>query len=238
MATEDERRARRSGFRLSPGSPGDPSYGAAAPGADRQAQTAQYDPLIEQQEQLRRLRETESQRMDDLVNLYGQEPGRLRQAQGVATNEMRRQAALRMASQGARGNIIGAGSAAKMVGGEAANIGTRFGDQIRQAAEKTAQAKAERAQQAIESIAKPGVDVERISAELRSIIDRNRQTFMNKAGSLVGANIGQAESPLARDEELAALEKTTRDPLALQMIAQIRSNIQQGRDPFDGMAQA
>ena len=217
------------------------SVGTAGPSTrnrGRRGQTAQYDPLIEQQEQLRRLRETEAKRMDDLVNLYGQEPGRLRQAQGVATNEMRRQAALRMASQGARGNIIGAGSAAKMVGGEAANIGTRFGDQIRQAAEKTAMAKAERAQQAIESIAKPGVDVERISAELRSIIDRNRQTFMNKAGSLVGANIGQAESPLARDEELAALEKTTRDPLALQMIAQIRSNIQQGRDPFDGMAQA
>jgi len=173
--------------------------------------------------------------MDDLVNLYGQEPGRLREAQGVATNEMRRQAALRMASQGARGNIIGAASAAKMVGGEAENIGTRFGDQIRQAAEKTAQAKVERAQQAIESIAKPGVDVERISAELRSIVDRNKRSLLNKASF---GYAGQAASPAARDAELDALARTTRDPLALQMIAQIRSNINQGRDPFDGMAQA
>tara|TARA_R100001463_G_scaffold22340_1_gene53588 strand:- start:17815 stop:18468 length:654 start_codon:yes stop_codon:yes gene_type:complete len=201
----------------------------------RAAQTAQYDPLIQQQAELRRLRQNESRRMDDLVNLYGQEPGRLREAQGVATNEMRRQAALRMASQGARGNIIGAASAAKMVGGEAENIGTRFGDQIRQAAEKTAQAKVERAQQAIESIAKPGVDVERISAELRSIVDRNKRSLLNKASF---GYAGQAASPAARDAELDALARTTRDPLALQMIAQIRSNINQGRDPFDGMAQA
>ena len=201
------------------------SFGTATPSArnrGRRGQTAQYDPLIQQQEQLRRLRETESQRMDDLVNLYGQEPGRLRQAQGVATNEMRRQAALRMASQGARGNIIGAGSAA----------------QIRQAAEKTALAKAERAQQAIESIAKPGVDVERISSELRSIIDRNRETFMGKFDKTFGSNFGQQANPAARDAELDALERTTRDPLALQMIAQIRSNIDQGMDPFAGMAQA
>ena len=61
---------------------------------------------------------------------------------------------------------------------------------------------------------------------------------MNKAGNLVGANIGQAASPAARDAELDALERTTRDPLALQMIAQIRANLQQGNDPFAGMAQA
>ena len=173
--------------------------------------------------------------MDDLIRLYESEPDRLREAQGVATDEMRRQAALRMAQQGVRGNVIGAASAAKLVGGEAENIGTRFGAQIRDAARTAAQARADRAQQRIESLAKPGVDVERISAELRSIIDRNKADFKNQA--TLGM-FGRAASPQARDEEFAALERTTRDPVALQMIRLVRSNIEQGMDPFAGMAQA
>tara|TARA_R110002050_G_scaffold138666_1_gene262524 strand:- start:23 stop:544 length:522 start_codon:yes stop_codon:yes gene_type:complete len=173
--------------------------------------------------------------MDRLVRLAEGAPDELRGEQRTATNEMRRQAALRMGAGGARGNIIGAGSAAKAVGQEAANIGTQFGAQIRQAARQAAQARLERSQQAIESMAKPGVDVERVSVELRNIVDRNSRSLSSR---LTKGLIGKGATPVALANELAALENTTEDPLAIQQIQQLRANIEQGRNPFEGMAQA
>jgi hypothetical protein len=197
--------------------------------------TGQYDQLAAFQDTQRRLRATEGREMDRLVRLAEGAPDELRGEQRTATNEMRRQAALRMGAGGARGNIIGAGSAAKAVGQEAANIGTQFGAQIRQAARQAAQARLERSQQAIESMAKPGVDVERVSVELRNIVDRNSRSLSSR---LTKGLIGKGATPVALANELAALENTTEDPLAIQQIQQLRANIEQGRNPFEGMAQA
>ena len=197
--------------------------------------TRAYDELSAFQDQQRRLRADESREMDRMVRMLERAPDELRSEQQTATNEMRRQAALRMAGQGGRGNVIGAMSAAKGVGQEAANIGTQFGAQIRDAARNAAQARLERKQQEIESMAKPGVDVERVSAELRGIVDRNSRNLLSRA---TGGLFGRGATPVALANELAALENTTNDPLAIQQIQQLRANIEQGRNPFEGMAQA
>lgn len=213
------------------------SYGTAATAASRgrAADTSSYDPLIQYQEQQRRLRAEEGREMDRMLRMLEGEPDRLRGEQQTATQEMRRQAALRMAQQGGRGNVIGAMSMAKGVGQEAANIGTQFGSQIRDAARQAAQARIERKQQEIESMAKPGVDVERVSAELRNIVNRNSRSLLSRATQGL---MGRGATPVALANELNALEATTDDPLALAQIRQLKANIEQGRDPFEGMAQA
>ena len=197
--------------------------------------TRAYDELSAFQDQQRRLRADEGREMDRMVRMLERAPDELRSEQQTATNEMRRQAALRMAEQGGRGNVIGAMSAAKGVGQEAANIGTQFGAQIRDAARNAAQARLERKQQEIESMAKPGVDVERVSAELRAIVDRNSRDLLSR---VTQGLFGRGATPVALANELAALENTTDDPLAIQQIQQLRANIEQGRNPFEGMAQA
>lgn len=216
------------------------TYGTAAGtmSGGRAPATSQYDPLIQFQEQQRRLRAEEGREMDRMLRMLEGEADVLRGEQQTATQEMRRQAALRMAQQGGRGNVIGAMSMAKGVGQEAANIGTQFGSQIRDAARQAAQARIERKQQEIESMAKPGVDTERVAAELRKIVERNSASASNKLGRMIGVDVGQAANPEALVAEINALERTTRDPLALQMIRQLKSNIEQGMDPFAGMAQA
>ena len=221
-------------------SSGPQTYGTAAgtTSGGRAPDTSSYDPLIQYQEQQRRLRAEEGREMDRMLRMLEGEPDRLRGEQQTATQEMRRQAALRMAQQGGRGNVIGAMSMAKGVGQEAANIGTQFGSQIRDAARQAAQARIERKQQEIESMAKAGVDTERVAAELRTILERNSADTKNKVGRMFGLDVGQAASPEALVAEVNALERTTRDPLALQMIRQFKSNIEQGMDPFAGMAQA
>ena len=197
--------------------------------------TSQYDELSAFRAQQRRLRAEEGREMDRMVRMLEQQPEQLQQEQQTATDEMRRQAALRMAQQGGRGNVIGAMSAAKGVGQEAANIGTQFGAQIRDAARQAAQARLERKQQEIESMAKPGVDVERVSAELRNIVNRNSRSLLSRATKGL---MGRGATPVALANELNALEATTDDPLALAQIKQLKANIEQGRDPFEGMAQA
>ena len=159
-----------------------------------------YDPLIRQQEQLQRLRGDESREMARFVRLMEQAPDQLRGEQQTATDEMRRQAALRMAQQGGRGNVIGAMSAAKGVGQEAANIGTQFGAQIRDAARGAAQARIEQKQQEIESQTKPGVDMERVSASLQSAVN----------------NAKEKGNPQMLVQEILAMARTTSDPLGLQ----------------------
>ena len=84
-------------------------------------------------------------------------------------------------------------------------------------------------------MAKPGVDVERVSVELRNIVDRNSRSLSSR---LTKGLIGKGATPVALANELAALENTTEDPLAIQQIQQLRANIEQGRNPFEGMAQA
>ena len=187
---------------------------AAQTRAARQA----YDPLIRQQEQLQRLRADESRDMARFVRLMEQAPDQLRGEQQTATDEMRRQAALRMAQQGGRGNVIGAMSAAKGVAQEAANIGTRFGAQIRDAARNAAQARIEQKQQEIESQVKPGVDMERISASLRSAVNRAKEMA----------------NPQMLVQEILAMERTTDDPLALQLIRRVKTNLETMRPAFEG----
>lgn len=184
-----------------------------------QARSA-YDPLIQQQQQMQRLRADEQREMSRFVRLMEQAPEQLRQEQQTATQEMRRQAALRMAGQGGRGNVIGAMSMAKGVGQEAANIGTQFGSQIRDAARQAAQARIEQQQQAIQSATKPGVDVERVSASLTGAVSSARAK----------------DNPQMLAAEIMALEKTTDDPLALQLIRAVKTNLETGRDPFEGTA--
>ncbi len=200
-------------------------------GADTAAQgsTAEFDPLIKSQQDLARLRQDEAREMDRLVRSLQGMPAQLEGERGVAQDEMRRAAALKLATIGGRDDVIGAGSAAKAVGQEAANIGTRFGDQIRAAAERAAKAKIERAQQRIQAAPKPGVDVERVRASLQSIVDRNAPDLTSK---VTFGLAGQGARPKALENEILALERTTGDPLALQLIAQIKANIQGGRDPF------
>jgi hypothetical protein len=187
---------------------------AAQTRAARQA----YDPLIRQQEQLQRLRGDESREMARFVRLMEQAPDQLRGEQQTATDEMRRQAALRMAQQGGRGNVIGAMSAAKGVGQEAANIGTQFGAQIRDAARTAAQARIEQKQQQIESQTKPGVDMGRISASLRSAVN----------------NAKEKGNPQMLVQEILAMERTTDDPLALQLIRRVKTNLETMRPAFEG----
>ena len=84
-------------------------------------------------------------------------------------------------------------------------------------------------------MAKPGVDVERVSAELRNIVNRNSRSLLSR---LTKGVMGRGATPVALANELNALEATTDDPLALAQIKQLKANIEQGRDPFEGMAQA
>jgi len=186
----------------------------------RESRTAAsaYDPLIRQQDALKRLRGEEAREMDRFARMMERAPDQLRQEQTTATGEMRRQAALRVGAQGARGNIIGAGSAAKAVGQEAANIGSQFGGQIRDAARLAAQARIEQKQQAIESQVKPGIDMERISASLQSAVNSAREKG----------------NPQMLVQEILAMEKTTSDPLAAQLIARVKSNLETGRPAFEG----
>tara|TARA_R100001086_G_scaffold245256_1_gene175956 strand:+ start:12698 stop:13366 length:669 start_codon:yes stop_codon:yes gene_type:complete len=177
-----------------------------------------YDPLIRQQEQLQRLRGDESREMARFVRLMEQAPDQLRGEQQTATDEMRRQAALRMAQQGGRGNVIGAMSAAKGVAQEAANIGTQFGAQIRDAARSAAQARIEQKQQQLESQTKPGVDIERVSASLQSAVN----SAIEKG------------NPQMLVQEILAMERTTDDPLALQLISRVKTNLETGRPAFEG----
>lgn len=201
---------------------------------DRSARgrTSEYDPLIQSQEEMARLRSDEGREMDRLVRTLEGAPAQLEQERGVATGEMRRQAALKLASIGGRDDVIGAGSAAKSVGQAAANIGTHFGGRIREAAKEAARARIERKQHAIESAVKPGIDVERIRASLQGITDRNKRDWTSK---LTFGLFGQGAKPTALADEIAALEGTTKDPLARQLIAQVKANLEGGQDPFEDL---
>ncbi len=209
------------------------SFGSIGPDYKTRGQTEEYDALARYNEQVAKGRAAEARELDRMVRLLSGAPEQLRQEQRTATGEMRRTAALNLAAQGGRGNTIGAGSAAKMVGQEAANIGSRFGEQIRSAATSAAKAKVEREQQRLESMAKPGVDVERVSGELRTIVDRNRRDATN---IYTFGMAGQAAKPTALADELNALERSTKDPLALAQIRRVKSNLEAGRDPFEGIA--
>jgi len=182
-----------------------------------------FDDLAAFQQRQRQLRADEGREMDRLVRMLERAPDELRDAQGVATNEMRRQAALRMAQQGGRGgNVIGAMSAAKGVGQEAENIGTRFGDRIRDAARTAAQARIERQQQRIEGAVKPGQDYERV----RGAIDDLIQTY--------GRDSGQYNPQGFRDDFMV-LKNTTDDPVAQALLRRVQRNLEQGRGALDGI---
>tara|TARA_R110000765_G_scaffold250260_1_gene351797 strand:+ start:323 stop:871 length:549 start_codon:yes stop_codon:yes gene_type:complete len=179
-----------------------------------------------------RLRSDEGREMDRMVRTLEGAPAQLEQERGVATGEMRRQAALKLASIGGRDDVIGAGSAAKAVGQSAANIGTQFGGRIREAAKEAARARIERSQHAIESAVKPGIDVERVTASLQGITDRNKRDWTSK---FTLGLFGQGAQPTALADEIGALERTTKDPLARQLIAQVKANLEGGQDPFEGI---
>ena len=181
-----------------------------------------FDDLAAFQQRQRRLRADEGREMDRLVRMLEGAPGELRDAQGVATNEMRRQAALRMASQGGRGNVIGAMSAAKGVGQEAENIGTRFGDRIRDAARTAAQARIERQQQRIEGAVKPGQDYERVRGALDDLI----ATYGRDSGRY---------NPQGFKEDFMVLKNTTDDPVALALLRRVQRNLEQGLGALEGI---
>jgi len=181
-----------------------------------------FDDLAAFQQRQRRLRADEGREMDRLVRMLEGAPDELRDAQGVATNEMRRQAALRMASQGGRGNVIGAMSAAKGVGQEAENIGTRFGDRIRDAARTAAQARIERQQQRIEGAVKPGQDYERVRGALDDLI----ATYGRDSGRY---------NPQGFKEDFMVLKNTTDDPVALALLRRVQRNLEQGLGALEGI---
>jgi DNA-binding helix-hairpin-helix protein with protein kinase domain len=101
---------------------------------------------------------------------------------------------------------------------KAANIGTQFGAQIRDAARTAAQARIEQKQQQIESQTKPGVDMERVSASLRSAVN----------------NAKEKGNPQMLVQEILAMERTTSDPLALQLIRRVKTNLETMRPAFEG----
>lgn len=209
------------------------SFGSTGPDYETRGQTGEYDALARYNQRLARARRAEMRELERMARSLYRVPGQLEREKQAATGEMRRQAALQLAAQGGRGNVIGAGSATKAVSQEAANIGSRFGDQIRSAATDAAKARVELEQQRIAGMVKPGIDVERVRGELEKIVDRNKRDWVN---AWTFGLAGDAAKPTALADELRALEASTEDPLAQAQIRRVRSNLEAGNDPFEGLS--